>query len=212
MDNEEITSIIIAIITLAVIINFKEILLLDFQNLPFAFLFAFILIAVNILGKKIMARKLDAGVNHKIWHFQQFGFKEAERLKSPAPFGIIIPLIFSAVSLGKIKFMTVMTYETTALKRRAARRHGPFSFTEMTDWHNALIGAAGIIITLLLSLVVYFIPGMEPLSRLAAFYAFFNMIPFSNLDGSKIFIGSRVLWYSLAIITLIFASYALLIP
>ena len=108
--------------------------------------------------------------------------------------------------------MTILTYNTTALKRRAAKRFGYYSFAEMTDWHNALIGAAGIIVMLLLSFVSYWIPTLEPLARLAAFYAFFNMIPFSKLDGSQIYFGSRILWYALAIITLIFASYALLLP
>jgi Zn-dependent protease len=78
----------------------------------------------------------------------------------------------------------------------------------MTDWHNALVGAAGIIAILLVAFISYWYAGLETLSKFATFYAFSNMIPFSKLDGSQIFFGSRVLWATLSIITLIFTAYA----
>ena len=78
----------------------------------------------------------------------------------------------------------------------------------MTDWHNALVGSAGIIAILFLSFVVYWVPQLGGLSKVAAFYAFSNLIPFSKLDGAQIFFGSRVLWATLSIITLIFTAYA----
>jgi hypothetical protein len=78
----------------------------------------------------------------------------------------------------------------------------------MTDWHNALIGAAGIVAVLILSIISYLIPWSDSLWRLSAYYAFWNMIPLSNLDGTQIFFGSRVLWSTLAIVVAIFTVYA----
>jgi Zn-dependent protease len=79
----------------------------------------------------------------------------------------------------------------------------------MSDFHNALIGAAGIIFTLALAVITYFLPvQLEQLAGLAIGYAFWNMIPVSNLDGTQIFFGSRVLYTTLAVITLVFVLFA----
>ena len=42
-------------------------------------------------------------------------------------------------------------------------------------------------------------------------FAFFNMLPISELDGNKIFFGSIVFWSFLAILTLIGLGYAFLL-
>lgn len=208
MKEREIIHILVGILVLTIVIGMTSIINLNMENLGKAFLFAFVLILVNISAKKVMANWLDSDVEHEIWQFGRFGFKPGRHLKKTIPAGIILPLIFSVYSIGFLKLMTVLTYETRALKKRASRRFGSFSFTEMTDWHNALVGSAGIISILFLSFVAYWIPQLESLSKIAAFYAFSNLIPFSKLDGSQIFFGSRVLWATLSIITLIFTAYA----
>jgi Zn-dependent protease len=143
----------------------------------------------------------------------RFWFNASDKFNKGIYAGVIIPVFIAIVSLGTIKLMTALTYETRALKRRAAKRFGPYSFTEMTDWHNAVVGAAGIIICLLITFVTYWLPGnyWVDVAKLSTFYAFFNMIPFSKLDGSQIYFGSRVLWSVLAVITLIFMMYAMLL-
>ena len=209
----EISHIILAIITLAIVIGFSSILILDYELIAQAFLFAFVIILVSVYSKKFVAHLFDADVEHEIWKVKRYGYKPHWHLKKGLAAGIILPLLLAVVTLGVFKFMALLTYETRALKRRAARRFGFYSFTEMTEWHNALIGAAGILGILLLSIVAYFLPiaGLETLARLAAFYAFFNMLPLSKLDGTQIFFGSRILYATLAIITLIFTAYALIL-
>jgi len=154
---------------------------------------------------------LDANVEHRIWHFQRYGFKPRAKFKKEMPFGVILPLAISIVTLGAAQLMTFLTYETRALKHRAAKRFGFYSYTEMTDSHNGLIGASGVVVLLLISFIAYF-PGWEYLSKMAAFYAFWNMAPFSNLDGTQIFFGNRTLWSVLGVIVLIFVLYALFLP
>lgn len=174
------------------------------------FVFSFVVIVVPFLTRKFIAYSLDASVEHKIWGVYQYGIKPHWHFKKEVPFGLIIPLVFSIISLGLVQVMTFLTYETRALKHRAAKRFGFYSYTEMTDWHNGLIGASGIVAVLLVSLIAYF-PGWELLSKMAAYYAFWNMIPLFKLDGTHIFFGNKILWSVLAVITLIFTVYALIL-
>jgi Zn-dependent protease len=174
---------------------------------------AAIIIIVNIAAKKAMAFALDSDVEHETWKWSRYGLKPHQHLEKEVPAGIILAVILSILSLGAVKFMSFLTYETRALKHRAAKRFGYYSYTEMTDWHNGLIGAAGIVAVLILSVVLYFIGGSNDyLWRFAAYYAFWNMIPISKLDGTQIFFGSKILYAAIGIITLIFTGYALLLP
>ena len=205
--------IIAAIIVLFVITSFQPLISSDYSSLVLLLIFSAAIILVAVFSKKIMADFLDASVEHKIWGTRRYWFRPHDYLNIEIPLGIILPIFFSFFSIGYLKVMTLLTFETQALKRRVAKRHGFFSFTEMTDWHDGLIGAAGIFSILLLALIAYLlpIPALETLSKLAAYYAFFNMLPIGALDGYKILNGSRVLYTTLAIVTLIFTAYALLL-
>lgn len=213
MKTGEIRQIAAAILALALVIGFSSILASNWWGLITGLCYAIIIISVNVLAKKLMAFSLDADVEHEIWKWSRFGFKPRAHLEKELPAGLIFPLTLSLLTFGAFKLMTFLTYETKALKVRAAKRFGTYSYTEMTEWHNGLIGAAGIVALLALSLIFYLIPSsnLEYLSILATYYAFFNMIPVSKLDGTQIFFGSRVLWTALAIITAIFAGYAIII-
>lgn len=176
------------------------------------FLFSAIIIFISIYVKKFMASLLDSDVEHEIWQFSRYGIQPHWKLQKAIPGGIIFPLILSVFSLGFLKFSAFLTYEAAALKRRAAKRFGVFSYTELTEWHNGLIGAAGIVAVLLIALIAYFLPwNLEYLSKLAVYYAASNMIPIARLDGSQIFFGSRVLWTTLAVIVVIFGAYAFIL-
>lgn len=213
MPSRELSHILAAVIILAVVLSFAPLLNQNYSLIPQMLFFSVIIILVPIIAKKLMAYHLDADVEHEIWFWQRFGFKVKSKFRKPIPAGIIFPLFFSIFSLGLIKLMTLLTYESRALKTRAAKRHGFYSFTEMTEWHHGLIGAAGILSLLLLSILAYFLPlpGLETLAKLATFYAFWNLIPVSKLDGAQIFFGSRTLYTLLAAITLIFTAYALML-
>jgi Zn-dependent protease len=213
MNESEFLEIILAMLTLGLVIGFDDLIKNDFISLGNGLLAAVIVVGVSVLGKKIMAKRLDADVEHQIWRMDRYGIRPHDHIKKSLPIGVIGPLFISAITLGALNLMSVLTYETKAMKRRAARRFGPFSFTEITDFHNALIGAAGIVGLLIISFASYFTPWAIGIlvGKIAAFYAFWNMVPASKLDGSQIFFGSRVLWATLAVITLIFTSYAILL-
>ncbi len=211
MDSREIFHLLIAILVLAIVISFANALKGNFLSIGLALLFAFLIIAFNVVGKKIAASSLDVDVENELWFWERYGLKPGWHLEKPIPLGVILPLVLTAFSVGIVKCMTLITYETKALKRRAARRFGFYSFAEMTDWHTSLIGAAGIVAVLILAVIAYFIPGIEGLTKMAIYYSFWNLIPFSKLDGSQIFFGSRVIWTALALITIIATAYALVL-
>ena len=213
MRKKEITHIFLAILVLTIVISFSEFVEQNYDNFGIYFLFALGIISANICAKKMMARALDSDVTHEIWRLSRFGFRPDQHFKRGISAGVIFPLVFSAFSFGMLKVMTLLTYNTKILKRRAAKRFGLYSFTEMTDWHTSLSGGAGILATLLIAFLGYWLPLPAELGdiifKTASYYAFFNLVPFSKLDGSQIFFGSRVLWFTLSIITLIFTGYSL---
>ena len=204
MKYSEFSHVAAAIMILTIISGFTFAFKAQWNNLALSFAFSIIIITLSVLTKKIIANLLDADIEQEIWQMKNFGFTPEFQFKKPMPAGIIFPLILTLFSLGTLKFSALLTYEARALKHRAAKRFGYYSFTEMTDWHHALIGASGIVILLLLSLIVYLLPyNLGYLAKLSIYYALSNLIPISKLDGSQIFFGSRILWTALATITLI---------
>jgi len=210
MRTKEFWHILAAVIILTAVMSFESLLKQRFSLIAEIFLFSVIVLGLNIVFKKFVAYLLDSDVEHKTWALSRYGWKPHWKLKNPIPIGIILPIFFAIFSLGLLKITSLLTYETQPLKIRAAKRLGFYSFTEMTEWHNALVGAAGIFILLVIAPIAYLLD-FSLLSKIAVFYAFWNLIPLSNLDGSQIFFGSRVLWATLAAITLIFTAYTLIL-
>jgi len=210
MGRQEILSIAAGILMMFIVFSLQFVFRGDLSALPEVLIFSVILIFVYVFVRKGVAFLLDSSVEHRVWNVYQFYFKPDYHFKKEVPFGIILPLLLSVFSLGIFKFPTFLTYETRALKQRAARRFGFYSFTEMTDWDNGLIGSSSIIALLAVSLIGYML-GFEYFSAMSAYFALFNMIPLSNLDGTQIFFGSRIIWSVLAFICLIFALYVFVI-
>ena len=206
MKNGELAQIVAAILITFIIFSLTFVFKGDYYSVAQVFIFSFFIILVYVLAKKIVAYAFDSSVEHRIWGVYSYGVKPKQHFKKEKPFGLFVPLLFSLVSTGLVKVATILTYETRALKHRAAKRFGFYSYAEMTDWHNGLIGASGIAALLILSLVGYLV-GFELLFKMAAYYAFWNMVPVSDLDGTQIFFGSRIVWAVLALTTFLFAFY-----
>ena len=212
MKTSEFTRIITAVVILAIVIGFKETMQGNPAFLAQALFFSMLIIGISILSKKWMASLFEMDVEHRLWTMSRWGWLKQNHLQSPLPTGIVFPLIASLFTKGTLKLMTLLTYETTARKTRAARSFGNYRYVTTTDWHNGLIGAAGVVGVLLLALMSYFFTQQsEVLVKMAIYYAFVSIIPFSDLDGSQIFFGSRILWGTLATVTTIFFLYALLL-
>ncbi len=192
--------IVMGIITL--ILAFTISLVKSLEIFLYALLGVFLVLIINILAKKVASFYLDSEIEIKLWEIKRYGFKAHKYFKKPFPAGAFLPIIITAFSFGYINWMASLIFDVKPKIYRAAKRYGLYSFSEMTEYHLALIAAAGILANLILAAAGYFI-GFTTFTKLNIYYVFFNMLPISDLDGNKIFFGSIVLWSFLASLTLI---------
>jgi len=201
---KEISSILIAVLVISLILGIFK----SFNAFFYLFLAVFFVFAINILAKKISSFYLDSEIEIKLWEIKRYGFKPSSLFKKPFPAGILFPIIFAAITLGNFIWMASLCFEVKPKISRAAKRHGLYSYSEMTESHIGFIAGTGVIANLVFAVLGYFL-GFPELSKLNILMAFFNMIPLSELDGNKIFFGSIVFWSLLAAIVLVGLGYML---
>ncbi len=195
---------IVVILISTLVLGFSITLIETWKSFFYALAAVFVLLFANILAKKIAAFYFDADVEVKLWEFRRFGFRQHWHIKKPFPAGAVFPLI-SKIFLFPINsfvWMASLVFDVKAKTYRAAKRHGLYTFSEMTEDHIGYIAATGIFVNLILALIGYLV-GFPLFAKLNLFFVFFNMLPISDLDGNKIFFGNLVLWCFLAIIALL---------
>lgn len=210
---------IISITIITLILAFSITLMQSIELFLSTLLFIFLIILINIIAKKIAGYYFEAEVETKLWEMERYGFLGAivrgfyhpsKKFKQALPLGAIMPLVVKVISLGYVNWLASLTFDVKAKKYRTAKRHGFYSFSEMTEFHIGLIAAAGILANLFFAVIGYLI-GATEFARLNIYYAFFNMIPISSLDGNKIFFGSLIIWSFLASIIMIGLGFAFFI-
>ena len=170
----------------------------------------FFIILINISAKKILSFYLDSEIEIELWEVKRYGFKPKRHLKRAFPAGIFLPIITAVFSFGYFTWFNGLVFDVKAKVYRAARRFGLYTFSEMTEGHIGLIAAAGVFANLFFAIIGYLI-NLDEFAKLNIYYAFFNLIPLSDLDGNKIFFGSIVLWSFLVAISLIALGYVFLV-
>jgi Zn-dependent protease len=168
---------------------------------------------INTIAKKVTGFYLDTEVEIKQWEFSRYGIKKHKHFKKPVPAGILAPLIIKFFSIGFLNWMACLTFDVKGKTYRAAKRHGIYSFSEISEKEIGWMATAGIWANIIFAIVGYLIGGEVFLqfARLNIGYAFFNLIPISDLDGSKIFFGNKLNWSFLAIIVSMAVLGALMI-
>lgn len=201
-EKKEIGVLVLVTIILALTISF-----LKTGVLLGVLLAVFIILLLNIVAKKIAAFYLESEIEIKPWQMERYGFESHQYFKKPFPIGIFFPIIVSLVSFGKLFWMASMVFDVKPKVYRAAKRHELYSFSEMTENHMASIAATGVFVNLIAAVIGYLL-GFSDFARLNIYFAFFSMLPLSDLDGNKMFFGNIVLWSFLATIVLIGLGYA----
>ncbi len=200
---------ILALIVALIVLTFSYTFINPQLFIPTLLAFTLILI-VYVSSKKLAAHYYEANEEIKIWTFKRFGLAEKNYLCYPIPIGIILPFLLSILTFGLMKWFAVLESEISPKEIRAVKRHDFYSFSEMTEWNLALISSAGIFSCFLLSFLSYLI-NLPLLSRLGIYFAVFNLIPLGKLDGARIFFGSKPLYVTLLLISLLGLSYAFLL-
>jgi hypothetical protein len=187
-----------ALILALIVISFSN----SYFNLDLfllSLLFFTIILVIYTASKKLAAYYYEAEEETRIWTFQRYGLAESYYFKTPIPIGIILAFLLPIVSFGYIPWFAVTESEIKPTPARAVKRHEILSFTEMTEWHLALISSAGPVSMFALAILAYFI-NQPHLAELSIYFACFNLLPLGKLDGAKIFFGSYILY---AIITIL---------
>ncbi len=193
---------IITILAAILIIGISVSLITTWQIFIYTLLAIFIAFLVNILAKKMMSYYLDTEIEIKFWEIKRYGFSPKKQFKKAFPAGIFMPIIVSVLSLGSLMWLASLVFDIKPKLYRAAKRHGLYSFSEITEYQIGLIAAIGVFANLAFAIMGY-LAGWTIFAQLNIWLAFFNMIPVSDLDGNKIFFGNLVIWSFLASITLI---------
>jgi len=216
LNKNEIISIIVMTLILAFAFSIKN---FSLKSLSITGLAILLIFSINIFAKKIAAYYFESEIEMKIWSIKRYGlfgahskgfFHPNREFKHPLMTGAFLPIITAAFSWGYVVWMACFNFDVKAKTYRTAKRHGFYSFSEMTESHIGFIAAAGILANLVFSIIGYF-AGWELFSKLNIYYAFFNMIPLSDLDGNKIYFGEIILWSFLAVITLLGLAYVFVV-
>ena len=195
---------IIVISIVLLILTFAISLIQTWKIFFLTLLSVFFILAINIITKKASSFYLDSEIEIKLWEIERYGVKKHWRLKRPFPAGAFLPIISKILffPINSFVWMASLVFDVKAKIYRTAKRHGLYSFSEMSEYHIGLIAAAGIFANLVFAVIGYLV-GFPLFAKLNIYYAFFNMIPISDLDGNKIFFGNLVLWSFLAALVLI---------
>ena len=212
-----------SIIAISIILAFAITLVQTKESFLYILLSVFIIVLINILAKKIVAYQVDSEIETKIWEIERWGLSgilltkgvmhPAKKFKKPIPLGAFLPLISKAIlfPITNLVWMASLTFDVKTKIYKAAKRRTRYSFSEITDYQIGLIAGAGILANLIFAGIGYIIglPGEMDFVRLSVFYAFFNMLPISKLDGNRLFFGNQIMYYTLGILTLAAMGYAL---
>jgi len=187
-NKKEVISILIAALVLGYLSSFKTLTWIGWlaaAGLALAVLF------VHHLGQKFTALFYDCSTESSLWTVRQYSFKKSGHFKFDFPMWAALPIFLvwiTSIAASPLKWLAITTFDATPLPSRVHRK-----YAELTDWDLALIAAGGLFFNALLAIVSQLL-GWNSFAMLNVYFMIFNLIPFSNLDGGKIFFGSVMLW------------------
>lgn len=209
---KEIFIVSLTIIIFAFLTNLSSSLIDDWKSFLFSILTFAIIILGNIFAKKIMAYRLDSEIEMQMWETGKYPLIAKRKGSKPFPMGAVLPIITKIIffPFNAFFWMSSLVFDIRPRIYRGARKLGLYTFSDVTEYHIGLIAASGIAINLIFAIVGYFL-GFPMFSRLNIYFALFSIIPISELDGNKIFFGSRFLWSFFASLILIGMLFAIFI-
>lgn len=158
-----------------------------------------IIILINVISKKIACDFFNIKIEYKPWEIQRFGWYRRSKFKKPFPLGLIFPVVLTILSLGIIKPLTLMQFDYENIpEKRILKQRGLKRKSEINDSDPGFTAVWGFASLLILAIIAALIRFPE-LAKYSIFYGAWNLIPYGNLDGSKVFFGSMMSWISFVI-------------
>ena len=186
INKKEIISILLVILILSFLLNLLE----SWKTFLTILLSVFIIIGSNIFIKKILAHYFDSEIEIKLWEVKRFGFKKGQHFKKPFPAGAFFPIISKILFFPFKNFiwMASLVFDVKPKTHKAAKRHGLYSFSEVTESQIGFIAAAGITINLILAIIGYFLgfvslmQGIDYLQLVLGVYSRVNLDALDDLN------------------------------
>jgi len=187
-NKKEVISILIAGLVLGYILSFKT---LTWMSWLIMACLALIVLFIHHLGQKFTALFYDCSTESSLWTVRQYSFKKSGHFRFDFPMWAALPIFLvwlTSIAASPLKWLAITTFEAAPLPSRVHRK-----YAELTDWDLALIAAGGLFFNAVLAIISQLL-GWNSFAMLNIYFIIFNLIPFSNLDGGKIFFGSVMLW------------------
>lgn len=194
MDGEEIGSIILALLVMTFVVGFSE---LTVEAFLYAFIISFTLVFVFIVSQKVVADYLGLDIKFKLWTFKRYWLRWQDEFDWEFPMWITLPLILAVASNGFLRWTALLVFVTRITPKKVATK-----FSEIREFDLALVAASGIFSALAIALIMKMV-GLNEFASIASWFAVLNTIPLGNLNGTKLFFGSKVLWIFLVVLTII---------
>lgn len=172
------------------------------------FLAVFLMVAITFfvhdLAHKFVAEKYGASSQYRIWTVERIAFYKTRTRIKPFPLGIILAVFVALFSAGTWFFTAV---ESFVLETKRHKRVGK-KFLELTEAEIALIALSGPLANILLAYFLKIFGFFDEMILINSLFAVFHMLPFSSLDGAKVFFGAKYL-YILGLFFILFSAVAL---
>jgi hypothetical protein len=180
-------------------------------NIFFGVIIFSIIILTNTISKKLASGNYSINIEYDIWTFQRYNFPEKSKLKKPFPIGLVLPFFLAFISLGYIECFTFLQYNYENMpKKRLLKQRGLTRKTEINEGDLAATSAWGFVSLLVLAIITSIIHFNFPdlfifgeIAKYSIVYGIWNLLPISNLDGTRLFFGSFIGWFFLGVIYLI---------
>lgn len=205
LKKNEIIILSVSAVFMALMIGFQE-TGLNLNLLINGLIFSIIILTVWMSAKKYTAHYLDIEIEQKVWEFDRYWISTGSHFKKPIPIGLILPLLFSFLSGGVIKFFAFTAFYPKALISKVSKRYGSYTkrYSNVNEWDCAMVAFYGVVAVMFVAVIAKFIPYPEfhEFAKISIFFVISNLIPLGYLDGMKLFLGSRPL-YVFALILLV---------
>lgn len=178
---------------------------------PIIILAPTLIILLNVVVKKIAAPYFNLKIEYKVWEMQRYGFYNRSSWKKPFPMGLILPFFIYFMSLGWIKMLTFLQFDYENISRqRLLKNKGNMIHRriEVNESDVAFTAAWGFYALIALSVIAAFLD-IRSIAVYSIYYNLWNLIPFSNLDGSRLFFGSFISWVFIIILNALCLAFVI---
>ncbi len=184
-----------------------------------------LVVLVHYFGHKWAARRYGTDVVHKVWGIRRYGLHARAHFPikihlwditvipmNSFPLGSVLAVIISFLSNGGFFFTAVESFD---IKSDEYTRLGRWRL-KVLEREIARIAFAGPAFNIIFAFILKSFNTSEMFNQLiliSCLYALYHMVPWSQLDGAKIFFGSIYLYvFGLAFLLLSFLLIMLLPP